>query len=681
MSRKRVKKQIDLEESLGEEWSKDLEIVEVPLGNEPLIYLGVAIFAVSIIFAARIFYFNFYNGALYASRAEINATKYERTVAPRGLIFDRNGQILAENKGTFRAILDAKEFLGRPSIAGRASPEAGRSSVGERPLRSGEDETRVSLASLQLWRSGPEAGRDDLQEKTLTELENVLYLPRDYVWNLIQENSADDFTTPIVLSDNLTQEQLVVLKSSDLPTVVVESGFKRVYPRGQTFSSVVGYTGRVDIDDLKNDHDLYPADSLGRDGIEAFYDKELRGEPGVLARFKNAQGKVLSEEKKNEPKIGTSLRLTIDGGLQEYFYSRLKGGLNALGRRVGIGIAINPQNGEVLALVNLPGFDNNLFAGPGRNEEKLALLNSKDKPLFNRAVGGFYTPGSTIKPLVGVATLKEGIIDPKRQIFSPGYLDVPNPYDPENPTRFLDWRYQGNVDLAAAIAQSSNVYFYTVGGGARTQILNKGAPADTGYVAGLGISRLREWWQKFNLGKLTGIDLPGEGEGFLPSPEWKEKKTSRPWFLGDTYHVSIGQGDLLLTPIQLLNYISALATAGKIYQPVVNLDQSHQKLLTDLSEFGPEIREVQKGMRETVTSPLGTAYLLHDLGFSVGAKTGSSQVENNAQENAIFVGYAPTENPQIAVLVLIEHSLEGSLNAVPIAKDVLNWYYWNRVKK
>ncbi len=633
MSFKRRKKPIDFEESLGEEWSRDLEIVEVPLGNGPLIYLGVAIFAIGIIFAARIFYLDFYKGKQYALRAEANVAQYQKTTAPRGLIFDRTGVVLAENKGVFRAILETREFL----------------------------------------------GRDDLEERTLFALEETLSLPRDYVWDLIREASAEEFAVPVVLSDNLTQEQLVALKGLGLPTVIVEGGFQRVYHRGSIFSSVVGYTGRVDVADLKNKPDLSSDDSLGRDGIEAFYDKDLRGEAGVIERLKNAQGKILSEEEKNKSKIGSSFRLTIDSEFQEYFYSRLRSGLNALGRRVGIGLAINPQNGEVLALVGLPGFDNNLLASPGRNDEKQELFNSKDKPLFNRVVGGFYTPGSTIKPLVGVAALKEGVIGPARQIFSPGYLDVPNPYNPENPTRFLDWRYQGNVDLAAAIAQSSNVYFYTVGGGARTQILNKGVPADTGYVAGLGINRLREWWQKFNLGKLTGIDLPGEGAGFLPSPEWKEKKTSHPWLLGDTYHVSIGQGDLLLTPIQLLNYVSGLATAGKIYQPVVNLDQPHPKLLADLSQFGPEIHEVQKGMRATVTSPLGTAYLLHDLEFSVAAKTGSSQVENNAQENAIFVGYAPAENPQIAILVLIEHSIEGSLNAVPIAKDVLNWYYWNRI--
>lgn len=444
----------------------------------------------------------------------------------------------------------------------------------------------------------------------------------------------------------------------------------------------MGYIGRVGPDDLKNNLSLSREDFIGRAGVEAFYNEELSGQPGEAVKLKDSRGQIIKEEQRREPQIGESLRLTIDGEFQAYFYERLRSGLASLGRRVGIGLAINPQNGEVLSLVNLPGFDNNVLSGPGRSQEKSAILNSPYKSLFDRAVSGFYNPGSTIKPLVGVAALKEGIISPATKIFSPGYLDVPNPYDPEHPTRFLDWRYQGNVNLASAIAQSSNVYFYTVGGGAESQILLPGGGTeDTGYVKGLGIDRLGDWWNKFNLGKLTGIDLPSEAAGFLPSIEWKKDKTGKPWLIGDTYNVSIGQGDLLVTPIQLLDYISAIANGGKIYKPVLNINVSNQQVLADLSDFLPQIQEVRKGMLQTVIAQLGTAHLLSDLGFSVGAKTGSAQTQNNTQENALFIGYAPADNPQIAILVLIENSLEGSLNAVPVAKDVLNWYYWNRVVK
>lgn len=651
--RRSKKNDLAFEESLGDDWSKDLEVVEVPIGNRPLFYLGVAIFLAGLFLTFRIFYLNFYRGRFYEARATANLAQRQKIPAPRGLIYDRNGLVLVENKGIFTALLDMRELL----------------------------------------------GRRELFEDTLKAIEKTLSIPPGKVLSLIRENVEEDLTIPLLLKEDLSQTELVQLKGLNLPALIVRSGFERQYKDGPIFSSVVGYVGRVSQDDLRGNLNLSGEEFIGKAGAEAFYDKSLRGQAGTVVRLRNSRGEILSEEEKNQPQIGKPLRLTIDGGFQEYFYRRMQAGLQALRRRVGIGLALNPQNGEVLALVGFPSYDNNLLSSPGRSDEKMAIFNSEDKPLFSRAVSGFYNPGSTIKPLVGLAALKEGIIDSRREIFSPGYLNVPNPYNPDQPTRFLDWRYQGNVDMARAIAQSSNIYFYTVGGGAPAQIFRTGTVDDTGYVKGLGINRLRDWWQKFNLGKLTGVDLPGESEGFLPSAEWKKKKTGKPWLLGDTYNVSIGQGDLLLTPIQLLNYISAIANGGKVYEPFVNLDSPHPKVSADLSYLKLEIKEIQKAMEMAVTYPLGTAYSLHDLGFPVAAKTGSAQVQNNAQENAIFVGYAPASgppaeakaladksaskpagNPQIAVLVLIENSIEGSLNAVPIAKDVLNWYYWNRIK-
>jgi penicillin-binding protein 2 len=340
---------------------------------------------------------------------------------------------------------------------------------------------------------------------------------------------------------------------------------------------------------------------------------------------------------------------------------------------------MNPQNGEILALFNIPSFDNNILVSPGLSDQKSAILNSPAKPMFDRAVSGLYSPGSTIKPLNAVALLNEKLINPKTQIFSPGYLDVPNPYDPARPSRFLDWRYQGWVNLDEAIAWSSDVYFYvTIGGlpSGQTAVSVSGNQP----ITPLGIDKLNQWWKKFKLGDLTNIDLPNEASGFLPTPAWKESKFNEPWRLGDTYNVAIGQGDLLLTPIRLLTYISAIANGGKIYQPFIDKDYNQPKVVSDLSYLAPEIKEIQQGMRLAVTDPRGTAYTLNDLPFTLGAKTGSAQIDNNAKENAFFVGYAPYDNPQIAILILIENSREGSLNTLPVAKEVLNWYYENRLK-
>ncbi len=629
---KRRDRDIAFEDALSDDWSRDLDIAEVPIGNQPMRYLLIAVAVAAFVVAGRIIFLGL-DHAYYAARAERNVAQVNETPAPRGIIYDREGTVLADNKASFSAILDVRAFLGNGS---------------EEP-------------------------------HTLAEIQNVLSIAPSDVWMLVDMAKSSDFASPVVLKENLNQEEIVNLQALHLAAVEIKSDFARTYSNGPVFSSVIGYTGRVSPSDLAEDQSLKNQDTIGKTGIEAFYDKTLRGTPGVVLTYKNAQGKSLGEKQQSISQIGMPLTLTIDGGLQSYFYGSLSNQLAFLGRTVGLGIAIDPRTGAVLSLINLPGYDNNVFSEPGQNAAIKTLLTSSDRPLFNRAVDGYYTPGSTIKPLDAVAALTEGVVSPTREIFSPGYLLVPNPYNSSTPSRYLDWQYQGNVNLTSALAQSSDVYFYIVGGGSpprSTPLLND--PSDYG-ISGIGIDRLHTWWQKFGLGKKTGIDMPSEGTGFLPTPNWKEQHSGIPWLLGDTYNVSIGQGDLLLTPIQLLDYVGAIANGGNVYRPFLNAS-STPMVAENLTSLLPAIKQVREGMREGVTAPRGTSYSLHNLPFSVCAKTGSSQVENNTQENALFVGYAPCDNPEIAILILIENSREGSLNAVPVAGDVLNWYYENRMK-
>ena len=614
--------EIAFEESLRDDWSRDLGVREVPLKNKAIVFLGIIIFGIGALLAGRLIFLGVGKGAVYAKRADINLNKVDITPAPRGEIFDRSGETLAENRAVFAARLDVKEFLYNTGI----------------------------------------------EEKTLSAIQNILGISPEDVWAAIGDKNSnlDTSIEPVVLSEDLTQAQLLALKDLNSPVIQTEENYKRVYPAGNAFSAVLGYVGLVNGQDLVANPELTGEDYVGKAGVESYYNGKLLGTPGVATELRNAKGEILGSGKNQDPKSGEKLDLTIDAEFQKYFYTRMIEGLRMLGRTTGVGLAFNPQNGEVLALMSFPTFDNNVFHTKGTSDERKALLTSPLKPLFNRAVGGAYNPGSTIKPLIGVAGLTEGVMKPETTVFSPGYMDVPNPYDPEHPSRFLDWRYQGTVNLSSALAQSSNVYFASVGGGANG-------------IQGLGITRLREWWAKFGLGDLTGIDISGEVKGFLPTAKWKESTGRGPWLLGDTYNASIGQGDLLLTPVQLLDYISAIANGGKIWKPYLNKD-STPALRADLSSLFPEIQDVQKGMREAVTSLLGTAHTLNDLPFKTAGKTGSAQVQNNQAENAFFVGYAPYDKPQIALLVLIEHSKEGSLNAVPIAKDALAWYYENRIK-
>jgi penicillin-binding protein 2 len=619
------------EDSLSDDWSRDMQTVELRLDSRPTRFMAVILLALVSVIGLRVFYINVVKGSFYTSRAEANVNRTEHILAPRGLVVDRYGKVLAQNRSVFRAVLNVDEY----------------------------------------------SKKTDLQEKTLRSIESILGIPRAEVQGLLDEAAAEESSSAIVLEKDISQAQIVALKALALPTIAVKDAFMRDYPYANTFSSVLGYVSLPTAKDLENNPKLSSEDLVGKAGLEAYYDAPLQGTPGQYVRVKNAKGQIVEEGEKSAPQIGKPLTLTIDMEFQQYFFNRLAKQFESLGRSTGGAIAINPQNGEVLALMSFPNYDSNVLSSPGRSEEKRAILNSTQQPLFNRMVGGNYSPASTIKLIDSVAILKEKIIDPNRTIFSPGYLDIPNVNNPSKPTRYLDWRYQGNVNVYSAIAQSSDVYFYeTIGG--------------FGDIKGLGITRLKEWWLKFGLGKPTHIDLPSEGKGFLPDPEWKMQKQKSPWLLGDTFNVSIGQGDFQVTPIQLIDAIASIANGGKLYQPVLNKEAEHPKLLADLTYLAPEMKEVQKGMFMTVTSPLGTAHLLNDLPFPVAAKTGTAQIHNNTAENSFFTGYIPPTNKinddgnsgaEILILILVENAKQGSLNTVPVGKDVLNWYYEHRIKK
>ena len=420
------------EDSLSDDWSRDIKIAEVPIGNQPLRYLGLGILIVALAVIGQVAYLNFTHGAYYSARAADNVGQANETSAPRGEILDKEGNVLAEDQAAFAALLNARAFVN---------------------------------------------GGAALQSSTIAAVASVLGISPDNFASRVAQASAENFATPIVLQDDLTPTELVNLQALNLPTIELQSEFAREYPNGQVFSSVVGYTGRVSQADLQADPSLSAADFVGKAGVEAYYDSTLRGIPGVTLEYKNAQGQTLGQAQMSNPSVGAPLQLTIDGGLQTELYDTLANGLASLNRTVGLGIAIDPQNGQVLALVNLPSYNNNIFSSPGASSsaaEIQQLLTSPDKPLFNRAISGNYNPGSTIKPLDAVAGLKEGVIDPSREVFSPGYLLVPNPYNSSTPTKYLDWQYQGHVDLASALAQSSDVYFYLVGGGSpvSTPMLN-----------------------------------------------------------------------------------------------------------------------------------------------------------------------------------------------------------------
>ena len=614
------KRHIDFEDVLMDRRAEG-EFVEIPLRDG----LFSAVFLIAaVVFGAlfvELFTTNVVDGGRYRARALGNISDEQVEEAPRGAIIDRFGEVLVANEPGFKAVLSPRDF-----------PEDARS--------------RLSL---------------------LARVGDVLGIPEEELARKIGERDLGQ-SDRLLLKEDLSHDEILALSSEPLPGISVEPSFRRVPVDPRALSHLVGYTGLVAEVDLEEDISLSIDDRIGRGGLEMSYDTELRGKNGKFGFFRDAAGKTQEKKSVQKSEQGLTLETNVDRGLQEYAYARLMQGLSELGRDTGALIAIDPRNGEVLALVSAPSYD------PSDIEN---ALSDPRKPLFNRAVQGVYNPGSTIKPLVATAALSEGVVTPSTRIYSAGSIEIPNPYDPENPSRFLDWKAHGWVDIHSALARSSNVYFYEVAGGFQGQ-------------KGIGIEKLKNWWEKFLLGEKTGIDLPGEESGFLPDPEWKERAKDDPWRVGDTYNVAIGQGDFSVTPIGLLNYISAIANGGKFFSPRVALALKDTegnrirafspRLLGDIgAEVSGALTEVRRGMRDAVTKEYGTAYLLHDLPVPVAAKTGTAQVQNNQRTNSFFVGYAPYDNPEIAVLVHVENSREGALNTVPIAKDIFLWYYRNRL--
>lgn len=615
-----MKDDLNLSDVLTDQYVEE-DFMEVPLADRAFKYFLLLVGAVFAVIVVRLFYLGVVQHGFYADKALANVSDLNVEAAPRGIIDDRFGNPLTENIPSFNVFATPADL---PADA------QARESV----LKTASDLLGLPLAS------------------TTAEVSAGGSNPSDRV----------------LLKGDIDHEELIGVTSQDLPGIAVLPSFKMTDTTPLKFSHVIGYSSLATADDIKADPLLTPNDSVGRTGLEGFYDSYLRGTDGEKVYLTNAAGQVQGENVVKQAEQGDTVNTFLDAEFQSYFYDSLQNALNGLGRNIGAAIAMNPQNGEILALFGIPSFD------PGNIS---AYLNAPYEPLFNRAVSGLYSPGSTIKPLVATAALTEGILDPNHQIFSPGYIYVPNPYDPAHPSKFLDWQYQGWVDMYSALAKSSDVYFYAVGGGYGDQ-------------KGLGIARLKEWWQKFLLDKKTGVDIMGEQSGFLPDPAWKEKAKNSIWRIGDTYNVSIGQGDLVITPIELLDYIAAVANGGKFYQPrivdtIVNPEgqtvlKTGPEVLSDLSgEIGKYLPLVQKGMEDAVSKSYGTAYMLHDLPVQVAAKTGSAQVSNNQKTNAFFVGYAPAKNPQIAVVILVENAKEGSLNVVPVARDIFLWYYEHRL--
>lgn len=454
-----------------------------------------------------------------------------------------------------------------------------------------------------------------------------------------------------------------------------EKRYFRYYIDNLYFSFILGYEREASEEEIKQDPEYYElGDWIGKDGIEKTYEKYLRGKKGILEKIVNARGEVVSKKITRKPEIGDTLILNINAKLQKKIYEVLQ---KRVPGKDAVVIALNPQNGAILAMVSTPSNDNNVFSKKTISQEEINyLLSQKRIYNINKAISARYPSGSIIKPLIAAAGLQEGIITPSTTIFDPGYVEIPNPYNPSKPTIKKDWKAHGVVDLKKAIAESCNVYFFTVGGGYKD-------------IKGLGMVRLKKYLDLFFIEDLLGIDLPGEAVGFVPTKEWFESKMQksyqRNWSIADVYDVSIGQGFFIAPPLHMAVALSAIANGGKIYQPQVvdKIKDSKGNLIKDIKPkilrenfiSKRNIEEVREAMRFCVTSPSGSCRHLASLPVSSAGKTGTAESDKGDLTHAWFVAFAPYEKPEIFILVLVPYGGGGESVAEPIAKDVLDWYF------
>jgi penicillin-binding protein 2 len=441
---------------------------------------------------------------------------------------------------------------------------------------------------------------------------------------------------------------------------------ERSYIDKKGFGHLLGYVSYPSKD---NNGFFYQEDFVGKSGVEKYYNNLLAGKNGIKLVEVDALGNKQSESTIEPPHDGKNLKLSIDSRIQEKLYSIIEQVSADRGFTGGAGVIMNVHTGNVLALTSFPEYSSSVLSNGNDAQAINRYLHDSRKPFLNRVVSGLYTPGSIVKPYVALGALNEKVIDAEKKILSTGSISIQNPYYPDIKSVFMDWRPQGWVDMRDAIAVSSDVYFYEIGGGYENQ-------------KGLGIYNIDKYMRMFGISETTGIDLPGEEVGTIPSPEWKaENFNGEPWRLGDTYHTAIGQYGFQVTPIQMVRGMAAIARGGILVTPHV-LEQADgdppvvpQEQTVDMNQ--DYFTVVREGMRKGVLG--GTASALNTAGVSVAAKTGTAELGiSKSFVNSWVTGFFPYENPRFAFAVVMEHGSRANLVGAPyVMRALLDWMVVN----
>ncbi|WP_278940884.1 penicillin-binding protein 2 [Pseudomonas helleri] len=592
---------------------------EKRLVNKRLIACALLVLAISCTLIGRLYFLQVTEFDYNSTVSENNRVHVLPIPPERGLIYDRNGVLLADNQPSFNMTITRE-------------------------------------------RAGDTA-------KVLDNVMSILHLPEEdrAVFTKAMKQARHPFD-PSTLLYELTEEQIALLAVNQyrLPGIDVEAQFVRHYPQGVHFAHSVGYVGRINEKEAKQ---LDPTEyrgtqSIGKTGIERFYEHELHGQVGFEEVETNAQGRVMRVLRHHDAVAGKNIVLSLDIHLQE-------AAEEALGDRRGSIIAIDPKTGEVLAMVSKPSFDPNLFVTGISSKDYSALRDSVDKPLFNRALRGLYAPGSTIKPEVAIAGLDSGVISASTRVFDPGYFQLPNVDH-----KYRNWNHSGDgwVDLNAAIMRSNDTYFYDL-------------------ASKLGIDRMHDYMSMFGLGQKVSMDMFEESSGLMPSREWKRSTRRQAWFPGETVILGIGQGYMQVTPLQLAQATALIANKGVWNRPHLakTIDSTppvDENPMPNIVLHDPkEWEQVNHAMQLVMHDPRGIARAAaQGVQYRIAGKSGTAQVvaikqgerydrlktaERN-RDNALFVGFAPAEDPQIVISVMIENGEAGGRVAGPVVRKVMD---------
>ncbi len=605
---------------------------ETQIFNQRILVAGIVMVFLLILLLSRLAYLQITNQKHYATLSDNNRVSIRPIPPTRGLIFDRNGILLAQNLPSFTLEIVIEHV-------------------------------------------------DDL-DKTLEHLGKLISISKEDLKRFNKNRRKKRRFEGIPLRYRLNDEEVAIVsvQLNDLPGVNINAQLSRHYPQGKLASHAVGYVSRINERELRklNASNYSATTHIGKVGIERTYEDLLHGQVGFQHVETNAQGRILRVLDRTLPVSGKNLYLNLDSKVQAIAEQ-------SLGDNNGALVAINPRNGAVLAMVSMPVYDPNLFVHGISSKNYKLLSTSPERPLFNRALRGQYPPGSTIKPFIGLAGLELKLLQSHDELNCPGWYMLKN-----DERRYRDWKKRGHkkTDLIKAITESCDVYFYDL-------------------ALTLGIDNMSSYLAQFGLGQKTGIDLRGELAGLNPSREWKRRNRNLPWFPGETLITGIGQGFMLMTPLQLANATAAISKMGEHFKPrmVYGIqDQQNSQIVETKAEPLKNVPindennwlTVLTAMKNVVYGVHGTARgIRRNLKYTIAGKTGTAQVFGIAQDaeykkeeiakklqdHALFIGFAPYENPRIVVALIVENGGHGGSAAAPIVRKVMDQYLLNNPDK